>query len=51
MLADVASIHTRLVVPDRKRSGRALLPGEEEDNDEHHKVHAVTHIHNLTVAA
>ncbi|WP_435849667.1 transposase [Streptomyces pristinaespiralis] len=34
VLADGAYINTGLVVPHRKRPGRALLPGEEEDNAE-----------------
>lgn len=34
VLADGASIDTGLVVPQRKRPGRALLLGEEEDNAE-----------------
>ncbi len=38
--ADHASIDTGLVVPHRRRPGRALLPGEEEDNAEHRKVRA-----------
>ncbi|RYJ29369.1 hypothetical protein CU044_2462 [Streptomyces sp. L-9-10] len=38
MPADGAYINTGLVVPHRKRPGRALLPGEEEDNAEHRKV-------------
>lgn len=33
--ADGAYINTGLVVPHRKRPGRALLPGGEEDNAEH----------------
>lgn len=40
MLADGAYINTGLVVPHRKRLGRALLPGEEEDSAEHRKVKA-----------
>ncbi|MFE5709647.1 transposase family protein [Streptomyces sp. NPDC056501] len=40
VLADGAYINTGLVVPHRKRQGRALLPGEEEDNAEHRKVRA-----------
>ncbi|WP_406066922.1 hypothetical protein OG462_42720 [Streptomyces sp. NBC_01077] len=32
VLADVAYINTGLAVLHRKRQGRALLPGEEEDN-------------------
>jgi hypothetical protein len=40
VLADAAYINTGLVVPHRKRPGRALLPGEEEDNAEHRRVRA-----------
>lgn len=40
MLSDGAYINTGLVVPHRKRPGRALLPGEEEDNAEHRRVRA-----------
>ena len=40
VLADGAYINTGLVVPHRKRPGRALLPGEEADNAEHRKVRA-----------
>ncbi|XIE79455.1 transposase family protein [Streptomyces sp. SBR177] len=40
VLGDGAYINTALVVPHRKRPGRALLPGEEEDNAEHRKVRA-----------
>ncbi|WUU02819.1 transposase family protein [Streptomyces pseudovenezuelae] len=40
VLGDGAYINTGLVVPHRKRPGRALLPGEEEDNAEHRKVRA-----------
>ncbi len=40
VLADGAYINTGLVVPHRKRPGRALLPGEEEDNAEHRRVRA-----------
>lgn len=35
VLADGAYIITGLVIPHRERPGRALLPGEEEDNAEH----------------
>ncbi|MCM2424791.1 transposase family protein [Streptomyces sp. RKAG337] len=40
VLGDGAYINTGLVVPHRKRPGRALLPGEETDNAEHRKVRA-----------
>ncbi|MFF0476493.1 transposase [Streptomyces sp. NPDC004284] len=40
MLADGAYINTGLVVPHRKRPGRALLPGKEEDDAEHRRVRA-----------
>ncbi|MFI0990832.1 transposase family protein [Streptomyces exfoliatus] len=40
VLADGAYINTGLVVPHCKRPGRALLPGEEEDNAEHRRVPA-----------
>ncbi|WP_260475296.1 transposase family protein [Streptomyces sp. WAC 06725] len=33
-------LNTGLIVPHRKRQGRPLLPGEEEDNAEHRKVRA-----------
>lgn len=39
-LGDGAYINTGLVVPHRKRPGRALLPGEENDNAEHRRVRA-----------
>ncbi|MDV9188895.1 transposase family protein [Streptomyces sp. SR27] len=38
--ADGAYINTGLIVPHRKRPGRALLPGEEQDNAEHRTVRA-----------
>ncbi|MEY9992996.1 hypothetical protein ABIE67_005028 [Streptomyces sp. V4I8] len=38
VLGDGAYINTRLAVPHRKRPGRALLAGEEEDNAEHRRV-------------
>ncbi|GAA2935005.1 hypothetical protein GCM10010446_19920 [Streptomyces enissocaesilis] len=38
--ADGAYINTGLVVPHRKRPGRALLPGEEEGDAEHRRVRA-----------
>ncbi|MEU6657596.1 transposase family protein [Streptomyces sp. NPDC046821] len=40
VLGDGAYINTGLVVPHRQRPGRALLPGEEEDNAEHRRVRA-----------
>lgn len=40
VLGDGAYLNTGLVVPHRKRPGRALLPGEEADNAEHRKVRA-----------
>lgn len=40
VLGDGAYINTGLVVPHRKRPGRALLPGEEEGNAGHRKVRA-----------
>ncbi|WP_329377044.1 transposase family protein [Streptomyces sp. NBC_01716] len=40
VLGDGAYINTGLVVPHRKRPGRALLPGEEDDNAEHRRVRA-----------
>lgn len=40
VLGDGAYINTGLIVPHRKRQGRLLLPGEEEDNAEHRKVRA-----------
>ncbi|MEU8951295.1 transposase [Streptomyces sp. NPDC048489] len=40
VLADGAYLNTGLVIPHRKRPGRALLPGEEADNAEHRKVRA-----------
>ncbi|WP_030619049.1 IS5/IS1182 family transposase [Streptomyces fulvoviolaceus] len=45
VLGDGAYINTGLVVPHRKRPGRALLKGEEEDNAAHRKVRArVEHV-------
>ncbi|WP_440556014.1 transposase family protein [Streptomyces sp. SCPE 10] len=45
VLGDGAYISTGLVVPHRKRPGRALLKGEEEDNAAHRKVRArVEHV-------
>lgn len=40
MLGDGAYINAGLAVPHRKRPGRPLLSGEEEDNAEHRKVRA-----------
>ncbi|MFK0025063.1 transposase family protein [Streptomyces sp. NPDC090798] len=40
VLGDGAYINTGLVVPHRKRPGRALLAGEEADNAEHRRVRA-----------
>ncbi|GGV98977.1 hypothetical protein GCM10010230_23800 [Streptomyces narbonensis] len=40
VLADGAYSNTGLVIPHRKRPGRALLPGQEEDNAEHRKARA-----------
>ncbi|MGO4424158.1 transposase family protein, partial [Streptomyces sp. MCAF7] len=40
VLGDSAYINTGLVVPHRKRPGRPLLAGEEEDNAEHRRVRA-----------
>jgi hypothetical protein len=45
VLGDGAYINTGLVVPHRKRPGRPLLKGEEEDNAAHRKVRArVEHV-------
>ncbi|MDQ1033783.1 hypothetical protein QFZ75_000199 [Streptomyces sp. V3I8] len=45
VLGDGAYINTGLIVPHRKRPGRPLLKGEEEDNAQHRKVRArVEHI-------
>ncbi len=45
VLGDGAYLNTGLIVPHRKRSGRPLLNGEEEDNAEHRKVRArVEHV-------
>ncbi len=45
VLGDGAYVNTGLVVPHRKRPGRPLLKGEEEDNAEHRKVRArVEHV-------
>lgn len=45
VLGDGAYINTGLIVPHRKRPGRALLKGEEEDNAAHRKVRArVEHV-------
>lgn len=40
VLGDGAYINTGLIVPHRKRPGRPLLKGEEEDNAQHRKVRA-----------
>ncbi|OWA13218.1 IS5/IS1182 family transposase [Streptomyces sp. CS113] len=40
VLGDGAYINTGLIVPHRKRPGRPLLKGKEEDNAQHRKVHA-----------
>ncbi|MEV5595188.1 transposase family protein [Streptomyces sp. NPDC052496] len=40
VLGDGACLNTGLLVPHRKRQGRPLRPGEEEDNAEHRKVRA-----------
>lgn len=40
VLGDGAYINTGLIVPHRKRPGRPLLRGEEEDNAQHRKVRA-----------
>lgn len=40
VLGDGACINTGLIVPHRKRPGRPLLKGEEEDNAQHRKVRA-----------
>lgn len=40
VLGDGAYINTGLVVPHRKRPGRTLLPGEEDDNAGHRRVRA-----------
>ncbi|SEE16589.1 DDE superfamily endonuclease [Streptomyces sp. TLI_105] len=40
VLGDGAYLNTGLVVPHRKRPGRALLSGEEKDNAEHRRVRA-----------
>ncbi|THC47311.1 transposase family protein [Streptomyces sp. A1499] len=40
VIGDGAYINTGLVVPHRKRPGRPLLKGEEEDNAQHRKVRA-----------
>ncbi|MGN9763456.1 transposase family protein [Streptomyces sp. SD31] len=45
VLGDGAYLNTGLIVPHRKRPGRPLLKGEEEDNAEHRKVRArVEHV-------
>ncbi|MEQ4607618.1 transposase [Streptomyces cavourensis] len=40
VIADGAYLGTGLIVPHRKRSGRPLLRGQEEDNAEHRRVRA-----------
>ncbi|MFJ8478421.1 transposase family protein [Kitasatospora sp. NPDC094011] len=40
VLADGAYTSTGLVIPDRRRAGRPLLPAQEEDNAEHRRVRA-----------
>jgi hypothetical protein len=40
VLGDGASRNTGLITPHRKRPGRRLLKGEEEDNAQHRKVRA-----------
>ncbi|MER5961552.1 transposase [Streptomyces sp. NPDC002057] len=40
VIADGAYLGTGLIVPHRKRAGRPLLRGQEEDNAEHRRVHA-----------
>ncbi len=40
MIADGAYLGTGLIVPHRRRAGRPLLRGQEEDNAEHRRVHA-----------
>ncbi|MBO1287304.1 IS5/IS1182 family transposase [Streptomyces diastaticus] len=40
VIADGAYLGTGLIVPHRKRAGRPLLRGQEEDNAEHRKVRA-----------
>ena len=40
MLGDGAYINPGQLVPHRKRPGRPLLPGEEEDNAEHRRFRA-----------
>ncbi|WP_151485120.1 transposase family protein [Streptomyces albicerus] len=45
VLGDGAYLNTGLIVPHRKRPGRSLLKGEEEDNAAHRKVRArVEHV-------
>ncbi|MFJ6889608.1 transposase family protein [Streptomyces californicus] len=38
VIADGAYLGTGLIVPHRRRAGRPLLPGQEEDNAEHRRV-------------
>ncbi|WP_238697115.1 transposase family protein [Streptomyces sp. E2N166] len=40
VLGDGAYISTGLIVPHRKRPGRRLLKGEQEDNAQHRKARA-----------
>ncbi|MCG7210069.1 transposase family protein [Streptomyces arenae] len=45
VLGDGAYLNCGMAVPHRKRPGRALLPGEEDDNAEHRRVRArVEHV-------
>jgi hypothetical protein len=45
VLGDGAYINAGLIVPHRRRPGRALLPGQEDDNAAHRKVRArVEHV-------
>lgn len=40
VIADGAYLGTGLIVPHRRRAGRPLLRGQEEDNAEHRRVHS-----------
>ncbi len=40
MIADGAYLGTGLIVPHRRRAGRPLLRGQEQDNAEHRRVRA-----------
>lgn len=40
VIADGACLGTGLIVPHRRRAGRPLLRGQEEDNAEHRRVRA-----------